>query len=95
MSALGYILLFYIGFYFYRLAENHNKNKWLYGLLGVVLFFISLFVSVLLERFFRGDEINEFDIAIISVKSIFIGTLVVFIVFQILDSLWERKKNNS
>ena len=27
LEILGYIFIFYVGFYFFRLAEKFNKNK--------------------------------------------------------------------
>ncbi|MCT4699581.1 hypothetical protein [Tenacibaculum haliotis] len=94
MSILGYILLFYIGFYFYRLAENHSKHKWLYAFLGVVFFFLGLFTYVLYVRIFKVDEINGFDIAMITMKSVLIGVLSSFIMFHLLDFIWKKNKIN-
>lgn len=94
MSILGYILLFYIGFYYYRLAENHNKNKWLYVILGVILYFIGLIGYTFFVKFLTNKKYDELDIVMVSIKAVFTGVLVVFIVFQILDTVWERKRKS-
>jgi len=90
MTILGYILLFYVGFYYYRLAENHKRNKWLYGFLGIVLFILGTIFYPLFLRFFLQTEINEFDLTLISFKSIFIGIFTVFFCFHFLDFVWKR-----
>ena len=92
MSILIYILLFYIGFYFYRLAENHNKNKWVFGILGIGIYFIGLFIYPMYARFFSELEVEELEVVIVSLKSFLIGLLFVFISFQILSIVWSRKR---
>ena len=32
---LGFILLYWIGKYFYKLAEKYQKSEWGYALLGI------------------------------------------------------------
>ena len=34
---LGLLLIYFIGKYFYDLAAEFEKNKWLYAILGVVM----------------------------------------------------------
>ena len=63
MKALGYILIFYIGFYFYRLAENHSKNKWLFAILGVAAYFFGIIVYPLYLKFFNSEDIEDFDLS--------------------------------
>lgn len=92
MKALGYILLFYIGFYFYRLAENHNKNKWLFAIIGIGTYFFGIIAYPLYLRFFKSEDIEDFDISSISLKSFLIGLICVFFLFQILSLVWSRKK---
>ena len=95
MSAVGYIILFYVGFYFYRLAENHKRNKWLFGFIGIATYFFGILVYPLYVRFFYDDEINEFDISAISLKSSLIGLLFVFFLFQLFSLIWSRKKKTN
>lgn len=92
MSALGYILIFYIGFYFFRLAENHHKNKWLFGFLGIAIYFFGLVMYPLYIRFFNTIELEEFKLTLVSFKSFTVGLVFVFIGFQLLNIIWSRKK---
>lgn len=92
MSALGYIFIFYIGFYFYRLAENHKRNKWLYGLIGVLFYFFGYFMYLMYVRFFVNKEFDEFDFSIISIKSLCAGFVSVYMLFHYLNYNWKRKQ---
>lgn len=93
LEILGYIFLFYIGFYFYRLAENHNKNKWVFGILGIVSFIVSYFSYLLFCRFYYSQEVILESLHIISIKSFLSGVIGAILVFQILSRVWSRKKN--
>lgn len=52
---IGLICIYFIGKYFYNLANAYNRNKWLYGLLGVLCFYYgSLFIGGIAMYFFAG-----------------------------------------
>lgn len=92
MKILGYIFIFYIGFYFYRLAENHNKNKWFFGIIGIVAYTVGSSIYVIYTKFFLEQDINEFNILSFSFRSFSIGLLSVFTLFHILSFIWSKKK---
>lgn len=91
MSALGYVFVFYVGFYFFRLAENHNRNKWLYGVLGIFFYFTGVFANLMYVRLFVIEEVDEYNITTISMKSFFTGFVFVFVLFHLLDFIWKKK----
>lgn len=45
---LGLFFLYFIGKYFYKLAEEFNKNKWLFAILGIVIFYVGTFIGGIL-----------------------------------------------
>lgn len=92
MKILGYIFLFYVCFYFYRLAEIHKKNKWLFLLIGIGTYLIGIIAYPLYLRIFNSKEIEGFDISSISLKSFLVGFLCIFLLFQTLSFIWSRKK---
>jgi hypothetical protein len=92
MKMLGYIFIFYTGFYFYRLAENHKKNKWLFGIVGIASYIFGNAMYVLYANFFLEQDINEFNILSVSFKSFSSGVLSIFILFHLLNFIWSRKK---
>lgn len=95
MQLIGYIILFYVGFYFFRLAENHNKNKWLFAFLGLVIFFFGYFVYALYYRFFVLEELDDFTYSEIGFKSFFVGLFFAILLFQILNQFWSSRKNKN
>lgn len=42
---LGLLPLYFIGKYFSELAHEHNRSRWLYAVLGIVVFFASQFLA--------------------------------------------------
>lgn len=44
---LGIIFIYYLGRYFYRLAEAYNKHTWGYAILGVVTYYVGMFIAAL------------------------------------------------
>lgn len=92
MSALGYIFIFYIGFYYYRLAENYKRNKWLFGFLGIFFYYVGIILYVLYQRIFVIEEIDEFDMTSISFKVFVVGFVIVFVIFHLLNYIWSRAK---
>ena len=38
---LGILLIFFIGKYYYELAQDYYKNRWLYGLLGIGVYYVG------------------------------------------------------
>lgn len=91
MQIIGYIFLFYIGFYFYRLAENHNKNKWVFAFLGLATYCFGYFVYILYYRFFVFEDIDDFTYPEIGFKSLAVGLLFTFLLFHILSFVWSGK----
>jgi hypothetical protein len=92
LKALSYIFIFYIGFYFYRLAENHKRNKWLFAFVGIATYLTGLIIYPLSKRILYSEENHNFDLIAVSSKSFLIGVLSVFFLFQLLSFIWSRKK---
>jgi cellobiose-specific phosphotransferase system component IIC len=92
MEYLGYIFIFYIGFYFYRLAENYKKNKWLFGFLGIINFIIGSFSYLLFCRLFNSVEFNKENLSSIGLKGFISGVIFSILIFQILNFIWSRKE---
>lgn len=38
---LGLILIFFVGKYFYKLAQDYYKHRWLYAILGIVVYYAA------------------------------------------------------
>ena len=78
---LGILLIYWIGKYFYQLAEKFNQNKWLYAIFGILLGI--------------GDAI--FDLGInfeenlgLDLLGIPIGALACYLFYLLLEKVWKR-----
>lgn len=96
---LEILLVIYIGRWFYRLAEKHNKNKWLVGILGALSFYAFILISGFLMGVVFALMENE---AFFELPDIVIGLLCIpFAIFgtwglyRILKNSWERLPKTS
>jgi len=91
---LGLLLIYFIGKKFYDLAENYNKNKWLYAIGSVICYYVSgiviLGAFVLLDIFLFEWGVNWEDNYGINLLSIPIGLLSVYILYQFLEGKWKK-----
>ena len=96
---LGIILIYFIGKQFYKLADEFDKNKWLFAILGVLTYYAGqvLFVLVL----FLSDALLESDLLItlsstdelkLSVLAIPIGLLACAALFFLLRKNWKKNQ---
>ena len=76
---LGLILLFFIGKWHYTLAEEFNKNKWLFAILGIVVYYggimIGAFILGLLSVLFDFEEVLELPEIVLGLIALPIGLL--------------------
>ena len=93
---LGFIFIFFIGKYFYTLADNYNKGKWKFAVLGVVSYYGSVILFGLFYGLFYGffypedlDQMNELSVGLISVA---VGVFSCVILFQYLDYKWKKEE---
>lgn len=91
---LGLLLLYWIGKYFYKLAEEYNKSQWGFAVLGVITyyagtFFSGVFIGIATEIISPGywDDFNEM---LFGVMMIPFGLLSAYILYKILESSWKR-----
>lgn len=93
---LGFLLLYWIGKYFYKLAENYNKSKWGFAILGIVVYYggIVLFgicFGVISEIVTPGylETANETFLSLLGLP---FGALTCYGLYKYLEKTW--KKNN-
>lgn len=92
---LGILLLFFIGKYFYKLAEEYDKNKWLFGLLGIVSYYTGTILSGFILGFaieiISPGYINNFNDVTIGLLTIPFGLLTCYILYHYLEKKWKRE----
>ena len=91
---LGIILLFWIGKKFFKLAENYEKSKWGFTILGIVTYYagtllFAVILLVLVEVFSSGylDDVNDRVIDLICMP---FGLLSCYILYKYLDKIWKK-----
>lgn len=95
---LGLVLLYWIGKYFYKLAEEYNKNQWGFAILGVVVYYggillFSVIIGVILEVFFPG-VLDTFDETLFGFLMLPFGILSCYLLYKYLEKSWEKNKPN-
>ena len=92
---MGLLLVYWIGKYFYKLAEEYKKNKWGFALLGVAVyyggtlffaFFFGLFGALIAPEIF--DDFNEFAFGLLMIP---LGLLISYLHFNYLKKKWKKE----
>jgi branched-subunit amino acid ABC-type transport system permease component len=91
---LGLFLLYFIGKYFYKLAETYQSNKWLFAVLGVASYYAGTFVGGLILGVL--DVYLEFEINWENSATNFIflpfGLLSAYLFYYLLKRNWSKKQ---
>lgn len=90
---LGILFIYFIGKYFYKLAEQFNKNKWLFAILGVVIYYVGTFVGGvvlgimdgLLDLGFNWD--NDMALGLVALP---FGIASAYLFHFLLKKQWEK-----
>ncbi len=93
MNALYYLLIIVlVGFYFKNLAENSNKNMYIYAILGAIVYIIGfIFTELLIEiiiEFANWSE-SKFINTIDTYLHIIGGIIFSLILYQYLKRKWS------
>ncbi len=94
---IGIILIYFIGKSFYALAVEHDKNKWLYAILGIVSYYAGTFlggmiIAIVVELYSPGtiDSMNEMLLGIMALP---IGLLICYLFHFILKRNWGTRQD--
>lgn len=90
---LSLLFIYFLGKPFYILAEKHKQNVWLFAILGVVAYYISLILggillgilSVLLSLGF--EEMSE---TLLGIFTIPFGLLGCWGFYKLLEQKWNK-----
>lgn len=91
---LGLILLYFIGKKFYELADEFEKSKWGFAILGIAFYYIGglslLFIlGILFEVFSPGSVSgNEYSYSLFVIP---FGLLTVYLLYIYLEKKWKRE----
>jgi MFS family permease len=90
---LGILLLFFIGKYYYELAQDYYKHRWLYGALGIATYYAGTAIG----GFVLGVANELFDLGVnwdnmfgLSLIALPFGVLLATIVYFLLKRNWKK-----
>lgn len=90
---IGLVILYFIGKYFYKLAEQFNKNKWLFAVLGIVVYYAGTFIGGIILGIldaligFDFDWDNDIALGLIALP---FGLATAYLFYFILKKQWEK-----
>ncbi|WP_396175745.1 hypothetical protein [Flavobacterium sp.] len=91
---LGLIFLYFVGRAFYRLAELYKQNKWLYGILGVVVYYAGIIFSAVaigvIGELVSPGSIDGFEESGIALLTVPIGILCCWGFYKLLEHKWKK-----
>ncbi|MCL6294403.1 hypothetical protein [Jejuia spongiicola] len=90
---LNIIIICFIGKYYYELTQDYYKNRWIYGILGIVVYYIGAFSGGIVI----GITDNLFDIGFnwnstsnLIIISLLFGLLFKVLVYGVLYRKWKK-----
>ena len=96
---LGALLIYWIGKYFYQLAEEHEKSKCGYAILGIAIYYLGSFGAGIVVGIVFGiispgyiETVNE---TLLSVLLLPFGILACYVLYKYLEKSWNKNKSNS
>jgi len=92
---LGLFLLYFLGKYFYQLAEKFKKNKWVFAGVGIASYYVGSFIAgiiiVIIMDLFTSYNVDEMDDLLLSVFALPFGLLSAWGLYALLEKNWKRK----
>lgn len=93
---LGLLLLYWIGKYFYKLAEEYDKSEWGFAILGVVVYYAGIVVAGFSFGIFIGifypEILETMNETILSLFMIPFGILSCYLLYIQLEKSWKKSK---
>ena len=94
---LGFLLIYFIGKYYYNLAGYHDKNKWTYAIIGVAAYYAGTLLFGVIAGFVLALST---DISVDDVDSLLLGLICLpfgvgatALLYYLLKKNWEKKRN--
>ncbi len=91
---LGLFLIFFIGKYYYELAQDYYKHRWLYGIFGIIVYYIGTAIGGVILGFLDLIFAWNFDWE----NSLFLGFLALpfgiaatYAIYSLLKKKWKNE----
>lgn len=95
---LGFVFLYWIGKYFYQLAQEFSKSKWGFAVLGIATYYGTMIVVVLIFVVICIIFGIEFDFekneTLLSLAAVPFGALATYGLYKFLEKKWKKEYVN-
>ncbi len=92
---LGILFLYYIGKQFYDLAIKHEKNKWLFAILSIIVYYASSFVGgvivAILGQTVFHYSVDDMQDIVIGLMALPFAFFCVWLFYYLLKKQWEKE----
>lgn len=93
---LGLILIYWIGKYFYKLAEEYDKNKWAFAILGIVVYYGSIILfgitTGIVSEIVSPGSIETMNETLLSILMLPLGLLSCYLLYKYLEKTWKKNR---
>jgi hypothetical protein len=93
---LGIIFLYWVGKYYYKLAEKYNKSKWGFAILGVASYYSGILFASLLTgfvlAFYAPELIDGINDTLLGILMLPFGFLMTFGLYKFLKMTWAKNE---
>lgn len=92
---IGLIFIYFLGKQFYELAEQFQKNKWLFGILGVLVYYGSMlglaFITGIIVELSKPGFIDSIENSfLLDLAFIPVGLLCTWLFYKLLKKKWSK-----
>lgn len=95
---IGLLLLFWIGKFYYQLAEKFNKSKWGFAILGLATYYgtmvVLMLIFVVICLLFNIEFDFESNETLLSLSGIPFGIAGAYFLYKFLEKKWEKEYVN-
>ena len=93
----GLIPIYFLGKYFSELAHEHDRSRWGFGILGIVVYIgvqllMGVIFGIILIASNPGFELSKAEEVVANVVGIGLGALSVWLFYYLLKKSWEKKR---
>jgi hypothetical protein len=95
---LGILFLYWVGKYYYKLAEKYNKSKWGFAILGIASYYSGILIATVITSLILGlyapqyfESIND---TLFGVLMLPFGFLMTFGLYKFLKMTWAKNEPN-
>ena len=91
---LGLLFIYFIGKYFYELANQFNKNKWLFVILGILSYYSGAFIGGIilgLISLIFSIEIDWENQVLMNAIAIPFGFGITYLLYFLLKRKWNSE----